>query len=75
MRRRFRFDHEDSEYAAFGEFGPDSSFSVVQLLVGAAREGSSGMKVLVTIEGADSAEQLRKEIEKAFPDLTGFRPF
>ena len=71
MRRRFRFEHGDGEYAVFGQFGADRAFSVVQLLPGER----SGMKILATIRGAESAEQLKVDLETRFPGLTGLRPF
>jgi hypothetical protein len=71
MRRRFRFEHGEGEYAVFGQFGAEQAFSVVQLLPGDA----SGMKILATIRSAESAEQLKFELEKKFPGLTGLRPF
>jgi hypothetical protein len=71
MRRRFRFEHGDGEYAVFGQFGADQVFSVVQLLPG----DGSGMKILATLRGAESAEQLKVELETKFPGLTGLRPF
>jgi hypothetical protein len=69
MRRRFRFEHGEREYGVFGQF--DQGFSVVELAPG----GAGDMKVLATVRGVESAEQLRQELEKRFPDLTGFRPF
>lgn len=83
MRRRFRFEQNEVEYGVFGQFEPDQTFSVVELLSRSARmsrsaaspPGSSAMKVLAVVRGVDSAEQLRLELEKKFPGLTGFRPF
>jgi hypothetical protein len=71
VRRRFRFEQNDNEYGAFGEFGPAGSFSVVQFQPGSKTE----MKVLAVLKGMESAEQLKTELAKKFPDLTGFRPF
>jgi hypothetical protein len=76
VRRRFRFEHSDAEYGVFGQFGPEHAFSVVPLAAGAERTpGSPTMQILAVVRGVDSAEQLRHEVEKAFPDLTGFRHF
>lgn len=72
MRRRFRFEMAENEYGVFGEFGPERSFSVVQLMPGAP---AANAKTLATLKGIESAEQLKNELEKKFAGLTGLRPF